>query len=246
MTQHSSNNRNFNTPNTPNTYHKPRGTHARVSRVRVTTVGKPCFSEKQLRSCPKCKESANNVKMLTARVGRIECLVNALAKTTQSLTSMSKREDRLAQHSRFGGIDLKRCSLQELQKLVVATTNIMIPSSNKLSQKLNQNPHPSSTISGNINNDNSLSAIIATTNAAEQSTLHSEPMEDVKIYTDHNQQEVAPTSPVRTATSALKRKTLRQDSGFVESKHVIPSDNAENTKNVPINEKSRYSVDAII
>ena len=92
--QHTSNNRNTNIPNTINSgvqySHKTRGTHARVSRVRVTTVGKPSFSEKQLRSCPRCKESANSVKMLTARVGRIEYLVNALAKTTHGLTSMSK------------------------------------------------------------------------------------------------------------------------------------------------------------
>ncbi|CAI2168847.1 12053_t:CDS:2 [Funneliformis geosporum] len=241
MTQHSSNNRNFNIPNTGNPYHKTRGTHARVSRVRVTTVGKTCFSEKQLRSCPKCKESANNVKMLTARVGKIECLVNALAKTTQNLTSMSKREDRFAQHSRFGGLDLTRCSLQELQRLVVATTNIMVPSNNKLSQKSNQNPHPSIT-SDNINNDN----------AAEKTILHSEPIEDVKIFQEtssalpsshHNQMQIAPTSPIRTATSVLKCKSLRQDSGFLESKHMLPSDNAENAENVQINGESRYSDD---
>ncbi|CAI2188992.1 16529_t:CDS:2 [Funneliformis geosporum] len=169
------NNRNSNVSNTGS--HKTRGTHARVSRVKVTTVGKPCLSEKQLKSCPKCNESASNVKILTASIGRIDCLVDALAETTQNLTSMSKRESRFAQHSRFGGLDLTRCSLQELQQLVVATTNIMVLSNNKLN-----NPHPSIT-SDNLNNDN----------AAEKVTLHSEPIEDVSVFQETSS--ALPSSP---------------------------------------------------
>src|SRR5271154_4710150 len=93
MTQHTPN-RNINNPNTTNTDasypHKTRGTHTRVSRVKVSTVGKPPFPEKSFRNCSRCKESLNSMKMLTARVGRIEQLVNALAKTTRGLASISK------------------------------------------------------------------------------------------------------------------------------------------------------------
>jgi len=232
MTQHTSN-KNTTISNAINSgiqySHKARGTHARVSRVRVTTVGKPSFSEKQLRNCPRCKESANSVKMLTARVGRIEYLVDALAKTTHSLTLMSKREDRFAQYNlRFGELDLTRCSLQELQKLVVATTNIMVPS-----KKFDQSfPSPTSPVNNNT-------AMTTTTNAEKETlvskTIYSEPkdakdvkvMEDVKTHQD--QQPITPTSPVKTATSTLKRnKSLRQDSGFEESKHISPSDRTPN------------------
>ncbi|CAG8512050.1 8548_t:CDS:1, partial [Racocetra persica] len=66
---------------------KTRGTHARVQRVKVTTVGKPTNSleKQQHRNCLRCKESDISVKTLTERVGRIENLVNALSKTTQNL-----------------------------------------------------------------------------------------------------------------------------------------------------------------
>lgn len=93
MTQHTpSNNRSTNTTNNNVTTYsqKIRGTHTRVSRVRVTTVGKAPFPEKQHRSCPRCKDSTNSMKILNARVGRIEQLVDVLAKTTRGLASMSK------------------------------------------------------------------------------------------------------------------------------------------------------------
>ncbi len=129
---------------------------------------------------------------------------------------------------RFGGLDLTRCSLQELQKLVVATTNIMVPSK-KLNQKF-----PSPTSANNT--------IMTTTTNTEKTTLdsktiYSEPMEgvegveDVKIHQDkhHHQQPITPTSPVKTATSTLRRnKSLRQDSGFEESKHINSSDRTPN------------------
>ncbi|CAG8518340.1 4105_t:CDS:2 [Acaulospora morrowiae] len=100
---------------------KTRVTHARVQKVKVTTLGRPsCVSEKQpFRTCIRCKESTNNVKMLSARVERIEQLVSELANTTASFSKNTTW--------RFGNIDLKACSLEELQKLVISTTSMMPP-----------------------------------------------------------------------------------------------------------------------
>lgn len=57
--------------------------------AKVSTVGTP-FLEKQHRSCPRCKESTNSMKILNEHVERIEELVEALAKTTRGLASISK------------------------------------------------------------------------------------------------------------------------------------------------------------
>ncbi|RIA83458.1 hypothetical protein C1645_833791 [Glomus cerebriforme] len=223
MTQHTppnnQNNRNINNhPNTSsstNLYYstKVRGTHTRVSRVRVTTIGKPPFPEKQYRSCPRCKESTNNMKMLTARVGRIEQLVDVLAKTTRGLASMTKREDRIAQNNnmKFKGLDLTRCTLQELQKLVIATTNVMTPTN---TNKPISNP-PSTTSSAK---DNHLTDITITTN--NEKNLYSEPtvMEDVKILSNTSSSRDLPNrqQPIKTAVTSLKVTSSRQDSGYCE------------------------------
>ncbi|CAG8548755.1 7987_t:CDS:2 [Acaulospora morrowiae] len=100
---------------------KTRVTHARVQKVKVTTLGRAsCVSEKQpFRTCVRCKESSNNVKMLSARVERIEQLVSELANTTANFSKNTTW--------RFGNIDLKACSLEELQKLVISTTTSMMP-----------------------------------------------------------------------------------------------------------------------
>jgi len=228
MTKHTPNSRNIN--NNPNTTssnvsysHKIRGTHTRVSRVRVATVNKAPFPEKQHRSCPRCKESTNSMKILNARVDRIEQLVDVLAKTTRGLTSMSKRDDRFAQSTlRFRGIDLTRCTLQELQKLVVATTNIMVPSittnTTNTSNIKKSTPNPST----NPVKDTSLTDITITTNN-EKKILHSEPafMEDVKILqtADSRDPSKVPNQksilPIKNAVTILKQPP-RQDSGYCE------------------------------
>lgn len=238
MTQHTpSNNRSTNTTNNNVSYsQKIRGTHTRVSRVRVTTVGKAPFPEKQHRSCPRCKDSTNSMKILNDRVGRIEQLVDGLAKTTRGLASMSKRNDRFAQNAlKFRGIDLTRCTLQELQKLVVATTNVMVPSNN-----INPTIKPTSNTPNNIKStntkdttcsaddtadtidtkksiptkdkDNTLSEI---TNS-EKKIYHSEPidMEDVKIIPSYQNAETPKiSSPIKTVMGSLKIIS-RHDSGI--------------------------------
>jgi len=217
MTQHTPNNRNTNTTTSTNVSysHKARGTHTRVSRVRVTTVGKAPFPEKQHRSCPRCKESTNSMKILNARVGRIEQLVDVLAKTTRGLASISKREDRFAQNTlRFRGIDLTRCTLEELQKLVVATTNIMVPSNINTNTNTTNTPNTKkSTInpSTNLAKDTTLTDITITTNN-EKKILHSEPtaMEDIKMISrDRSSQQ-----PIQPILPALKLIACRQDSGY--------------------------------
>jgi len=194
--------------NTANSYsNKVRGTHARVNRVKVTTVGKTAYPEKQHRSCPRCKESTSSMKLLTARIGRIEQLVEELAKTTRGLASMSKREDRTL-NMKFKGIDLTRYTLEELQKLVVATTNIMTPSSrnNKVDSKPPITPP-------------ALTDITITTN--NEKKIYAEPMEDIKMFdsndsshddsNNHSQQQSS--LPVKTPVNNLKHEaTSRQDS----------------------------------
>jgi len=225
--QHSpSNNRNVNNPNTNTAVlysHKTRGTHTRVSRVSVRTVGKPPFPEKQIRSCPRCKESTNSMKILTARVGRIEQLVNALAKTTRGL--ISKRDDRFSQHNlRFARLDLTHCTLQELQKLVVATTNVMAPS----------NPDKSALYNSTASDKDDVSdtKTITSTDDEVEEIIHSEPMdmEDVKMIDSKEISSHDHQTPTKTSASSLKRKSLRQDSGYHESEIVNevekPSDNA--------------------
>ncbi|GBC06145.1 hypothetical protein RclHR1_06650005 [Rhizophagus clarus] len=221
MTHHTpSNNRNSNATSNNVTYsQKIRGTHTRVSRVRVTTVGKAPFPEKQHRSCPRCKDSTNSMKILNARVGRIEQLVDVLAKTTRGLATMSKRDDRFAANSlKFRGIDLTRCTLQELQKLVVATTNVMVspntntsitPSSNT-PNAMNSSDTKKST--SEKDKDTTLSEI---TNS-EKKIFHSEPveMEDVKVIPNAGSQDLPKTSsPIKTVISSLKRVS-RHDSGY--------------------------------
>lgn len=209
MTQQTqpSNNRNASNPSNTNTgvlrSHKTRGTHTRVSKVRVTTVKKAPFPEKQLRSCPRCKESSNSMKILTARVSRIEELVNALAATTRGLASMTKRDDRFTQNNlKFKRLDLTRCSLQDLQKLVVATTNIMAPNLKKSESVADAGSDAGTT-----------------TNTDETITEEPMPMEDVKAtnseeLSSHNNQPLE-TSSIKElkCTNAAKR----QDSGFAEA-----------------------------
>ncbi|CAB4396580.1 unnamed protein product [Rhizophagus irregularis] len=240
MTQHTpSNNRSTNTTNNNVSYsQKIRGTHTRVSRVRVTTVGKAPFPEKQHRSCPRCKDSTNSMKILNARVGRIEQLVDGLAKTTRGLASMSKRNDRFAQNAlKFRGIDLTRCTLQELQKLVVATTNVMVPSNN-INPTIKPTSNPNDMKLTNTKDttcseddtadtidtkksipakdkDNTLSEI---TNS-EKKIYHSEPvdMEDVKIIPSYQNAETPKiSSPIKTVMGSLKIIS-RHDSGYAGS-----------------------------
>lgn len=230
MTQHTpSNNRTPNTTSNNNISYsqKIRGTHTRVSRVRVTTVGKTPFPEKQHRSCPRCKDSTNSMKILNARVGRIEQLVDVLAKTTRGLASMSKRDDRFAQNAlRFRGIDLTRCTLQELQKLVVATTNVMVPS-NSRNTAIIPTSNPPNTKNPNVTNPTNTTNATNTTDTidtkksttpkdstlseitnSEKKIYHSEPiaMEDVKIIPNAG-------SSIKTVTGSLKMIS-RHDSGY--------------------------------
>lgn len=243
MTQHTpSNNRSTNTTNNNVTYsQKIRGTHTRVSRVRVATVGKTPFPEKQHRSCPRCKDSTNSMKILNARVGRIEQLVDGLAKTTRGLASMSKRNDRFAQNAlKFRGIDLTRCTLQELQKLVVATTNVMVPSNNTnptikpiTNTPNNMKPTNTNTKDTTYSADDTADTIdkkdtkkyIPTTNDkdntlseitnSEKKIYHSEPvdMEDVKLIPSYQNAETPKiSSPIKTVMGSLKIIS-RHDSG---------------------------------
>ncbi|CAG8531435.1 64_t:CDS:2 [Cetraspora pellucida] len=178
---------------------KTRG-HTRVQRVKVTTVGKPANSleKQQHRSCLRCKESDISVKTLTERVGRIEDLVNALSKTTQNLF---KRDDKLSW--RLKGLDLTTCSLEELQKLVITTTNIMISQNNKLNTAT-----PSSLTVPNVSRKSGRK------HAYKQQTtspiIHSEPIEDASHVTF-----ATPVPPKLGRT-----KSIRKDSGYVESKQT--------------------------
>jgi len=204
MTQQTSPSNNRNTKTGVLYSHKTRGTHTRVSRVRVTTVGKTPFPEKQLRSCPKCKESSNSMKILTARVGRIEELVNALAETTRGLASMSKREDRFNQNNlKFTKLDLTRCSLQDLQKLVMTTTNFMATSTLKKSA-----PPESVADAG--------SDAGTTTNTEETITEEPTPMEDIKATSS---QDLSSHNNKQVENSSVKelKSNKRQDSGFAEA-----------------------------
>jgi hypothetical protein len=100
---------------------------------------------------------------------------------------------------RFKGLDLTHCSLEELQKLVVTTTNYMA-SSNK------------SKITTNSNKDKTLTDITITTNNNEKEILRTdEPMEDVKIF-QKTSSNIQTTSPAKTFTTNLKREILRHDS----------------------------------
>uniref|UniRef100_A0A1D1Z3J8 Uncharacterized protein MAL13P1.304 n=1 Tax=Anthurium amnicola TaxID=1678845 RepID=A0A1D1Z3J8_9ARAE len=226
MTQHTPKNRNTNnTTSTNMSYtHKVRGTHTRVSRVRVTTVGKSSFPEKQHRSCPRCKDSTNSMKILNERVGKIEQLVDVLAKTTRGLASISKRDERFVQNTlKFRGIDLTRCTLEELQKLVVTTTNIMVPSNtnNNTTNTTNTtnilpNNKKSNIIinpSTNLPKDNTLSDITIPTNNEKKIFSEPTPMEDIKTISTRDRSSQRPIHP---ALGSLKF-SLRQDSGFAES-----------------------------
>jgi hypothetical protein len=95
---------------------------------------------------------------------------------------------------------LTHCTLQELQKLVVATTNIMAPS----------NPDKS-TSQKSITSDKDDASDIKTITDSEEEVIHSEPMEDVKIFDSENNQQQQ--SPVKTAVTSIKQ-AVRQDSGF--------------------------------
>lgn len=137
---------------------------------------------------------------------------------------------------KFRGIDLTRCTLQELQKLVVATTNVMVPS--------NTNPtiNPTSNTPNNMKptnttniKDTTCSADTADTIDSKKSTpakdkdntlseitnsekkiYHSEPvaMEDVKIIPSYSNAETPKiSSPIKTVMGSLKI-IARHDSGY--------------------------------
>ncbi|CAG8530395.1 11861_t:CDS:2 [Gigaspora rosea] len=120
---------------------KPR-TYSRTQRIKVTTVGKANNSSKKNLSqekqrngnCSKCKESEISMKMLGEHVGRLEQLVSDLAKT-------AKNDDRSSTYSKqnLGTLfDVSTCSLEDLQKLMITTTNIMYPQkSSKIVDKSN-------------------------------------------------------------------------------------------------------------
>jgi hypothetical protein len=135
---------------------------------------------------------------------------------------------------KFRGIDLTRCTLQELQKLVVATTNVMVPSNNSAlitpplsSPNTAYTPNiTNTTITNNTTNtadstdvkksiitkDTTLSEI---TNS-EKKIFHSEPvaMEDVKIIPNTGSQDLPKISnPIKTVMGPLKR-VARHDSGY--------------------------------
>ncbi|CAG8504591.1 hypothetical protein C2G38_2147157 [Gigaspora rosea] len=197
-------NRSNNNSKGPSYNLKTRGTHARVQRVKVATVGKHnnSLEKQQQRNCLRCKESDISVKTLTERVARIENLVNALSKTTQNLF---KRDDKLSWNLK--GLDLTTCSLEELQKLVINTTSIMISQNDKL--------HTTTTPS-NLTVPN-VSRKPGRKNAYKQQQptspiIHSEPLEDPS--TSH-------VTFVKSTPAKLGRtKSLRKDSGYVESKQT--------------------------
>jgi hypothetical protein len=158
---------------------KARGTHARVQRVKVTPVprvgkpGSPLPFEKPStpsspppgtgtslnlnKNCVRCKESANCVKTLQTKLGKIEQLVRHLETTTTKYTEEKvamhqppppppqPQQPRLLQHyhrqrlarlstrknppTRLAhrGIDLSKLDFTEFQKLVAVTTNTPFP-----------------------------------------------------------------------------------------------------------------------
>jgi hypothetical protein len=109
---------------------------------------------------------------------------------------------------------LTNCSLQELQKLVVATTNVMASS----------NPNKSTLQKPTTLAKNAATDVKIITNPEEKDVIHSEPMEDVKIFSEepssHNHQEQTTEITPNKTISSLKCISLRQDSGFCDS---IPS-----------------------
>ncbi|CAB4440390.1 unnamed protein product [Rhizophagus irregularis] len=88
------------------------------------------------KDCNSCNDSGNCMKLLTERLARIEDLVNNLYKLTQGLKNSKKNPvysdiNTSKQKVRmFRNIDLSTCKLDDLQKLVIFTTNAMnFPSS---------------------------------------------------------------------------------------------------------------------
>ncbi|RIB03100.1 hypothetical protein C2G38_2123834 [Gigaspora rosea] len=181
---------------------KPR-TYSRTQRIKVTTVGKANNSSKKNLSqekqrngnCSKCKESEISMKMLGEHVGRLEQLVSDLAKT-------AKNDDRSSTYSKqnLGTLfDVSTCSLEDLQKLMITTTNIMYPQkSSKIVDKSNNDQ--------NNQNDQVMPISVL---KSDSPTFHAEPMEDVS-YISNNK------LPISKFTNAF-----RQDSGFSESKAGI-------------------------
>ncbi|CAG8723844.1 1881_t:CDS:2 [Racocetra persica] len=176
----------------PVTCNRKTRTYTRTQRIKVTTLGKTNNSsprknstqEKRYGNCSKCKENESNVELLSEHVERIERLVDDFAKTTKCDDRSSTYSGRLS--------DLSKCSLEDLQKLMINTTKIMFP------QK-------SSKVIGKSGNEQVCKTVLIPVLKAD---FHAEPMEDISYIPNDK-------SPIS------KLNAFRQDSGFSESKAGI-------------------------
>ncbi|CAG8477976.1 201_t:CDS:2 [Diversispora eburnea] len=100
---------------------------ARTSRVKERKNLNASCEKQSFRNCIRCKESSNSVKFLSERIDRIEQLVSTLKKTTQNF---SKRDNSTRTTWKIRNLDTSKCSLEELQKLVIQTTNLLLPQKN--------------------------------------------------------------------------------------------------------------------
>ncbi|CAG8670694.1 7364_t:CDS:2 [Cetraspora pellucida] len=181
----------------PVTCNRKTRTYSRTQRIKVTTVGKAISTSSRKNStqekqrygnCSKCKESDVNMKILGEHVERLEQLVNDLAKT-------AKCDDRSSTYSgqKLRCLpDLSNCSLEDLQKLMINTTNIMFPQKSSKVVDKSSNEQVCKTVPIPVLKAN----------------FHAEPMEDVSYISNDK-------SPIS------KLNAFRQDSGFSESKAGI-------------------------
>ncbi|RIA83532.1 hypothetical protein C1645_809168 [Glomus cerebriforme] len=139
--------------NTNKYFEKIRGSNcSRVHRIKLTTSFSNSPYEKIINSnniiinhsknCNNCNDSGNCMKLITERLARIEDLVNNLYKLTQDLKNQKKNpyynnnnnnnnininnnnnNIQKQKNRMFQNIDLSSCKLDDLQKLVIFTTN---------------------------------------------------------------------------------------------------------------------------
>ncbi|RHZ59912.1 hypothetical protein Glove_360g55 [Diversispora epigaea] len=168
----------------------------RGSRVKERKNLNAACEKQSFRNCLRCKESSNSVKMLSERIDRIEQLVSTLKKTAQSF---SKRDYSTRTTWKIRNIDTSKCSLEELQKLVIQTTSLLLPQKNTSDSLIDQ-----------INLTNPTIKTAPITVLSSDNLIHSEPLQD-------NSQGAC--EMVTKTSSKLSNSTrTRQDSGFCESK----------------------------
>jgi len=131
------------------------GTQTAVQRVNVpsqtsvenlianmTTASPTAGRQPPKKSCARCKESANCVKLLSTKVGRIEELVNTLEKITHPQNDLLNgpfitEEPQLFDHTKMLTLtsDFSNYSLDDLQNLVRMATSAIIPRSDHFVQQ---------------------------------------------------------------------------------------------------------------